>query len=439
LGLLFHTRLYVFVVVRYNPAILLGHELGQQEAVMPRQIHRLNARRVATETKVGRHADGGGLYLSISDNGGRRWVFLYRRSGKLREMGLGSARDVPLARARELAGDARQQIAAGRDPLSTRQKGQSSMTFKECAIALIAAKKAGWRNAKHASQWSNTLETYAYPVIGALPVDEIGVDHIMRILEPIWSTKTETATRVRSRIENVLDWARSRGYRAGENPARWRGHIANLLPARSKVRKVRHHPALPYDELPAFMGDLRKRTGPAARALEFTILTAARTGEAIGALWSEFSFDKKMWMVPAERMKAGKEHRVPLSVRAMTIVRHMRSRREDDSNFVFPGGLRGKGLSNMAMNALLDRMGRSGITVHGFRSSFRDWAAECTNFPNEMVELALAHLVDDKVEAAYRRGDMFERRLALMSAWASYCERGRTSATITPTALTRRR
>jgi integrase len=388
---------------------------------MSREINRLSARKVATLTKTGRHADGGSLYLSISENGGRRWVFLFKRANKRREMGLGSARLVSLARARELADAARQKLADGLDPISTRVRTGDSVTFDECARRLVEAHKAGWRNEKHAEQWASTLATYARPVIGSLPVAEVDIGHITQILEPIWTSKTETASRVRGRIEAVLDWAKARGYRDGENPARWRGHLDKLLPRRSRVQRVVHHAALPYTEVGSFLGDLRGREGTAALALEFAILTAARTSEVTGATWAEIDLAERIWTIPGDRMKAGLDHRVPLSPRALTILDTMAPLRAD-AGYVFPGGLRGKPLSNAAMLALLARMERGDLTVHGFRSTFRDWAAERTNFPNEVVEMALAHSIKDKAEAAYRRGDLFTKRRALMTAWAGYCE-----------------
>jgi integrase len=294
------------------------------------------------------------------------------------------------------------------------------MTFDACAAAYIAAHNTSWRNAKHRDQWRNTLTSYAGPAFGSLPVQSIDVGLVMKALEPIWQAKPETASRLRGRIEAVLDWATVRGHRKGENPARWRGHLDKLLPARSKVHKVKHHPALPYNEMADFVAELRKQEGVAARALEFLILTAARTGEVIGARWDEVDVEEKIWVVPAARMKAGREHRVPLSSAAVAILEEMKKIRESD--FVFPGGKKGKPLSNMAMLAVLKRIGRSDLTAHGFRSSFRDWAAERTNFPREVAEMALAHTVGDKVEAAYRRGDLLQKRRQIMEAWARFCE-----------------
>jgi integrase len=295
------------------------------------------------------------------------------------------------------------------------------MTFDQCAAAYFKAHRAGWRNAKHAAQWSSTIKTYAEPVIGALPVQGIDTTLVIKIIEPLWSKKSETASRLRGRIEAVLDWATVRGYRQGDNPARWRGHLDKLLPARTKVSKVKHHAALPYRELPKFMAALRGQDGMSARALEFLILTAARTGEVIGALPAEIK--DRVWTVPAGRMKGSREHRVPLAAPALAVAEKHNQR---NGAFLFPGAKDDKPLSNMAMLALLERMGRSDLTAHGFRSTFRDWAAECTNYPNEVVEMALAHTINSKVEAAYRRGDLFEKRKSLMSEWAEFCASDKT-------------
>lgn len=296
-----------------------------------------------------------------------------------------------------------------------------AISFAECSEAYIKAHRAGRRNSKHALQWESTLATYAKPVIGALPVQAIDTGLVLKVLEPIWTDKPETASRVRKRIERVLDWARVRGYRAGENPARWKGHLDQLLPARAKVRTVVHHPALPYGELPAFLVQLGEQEGIAARALEFLILTAARTGEVIGARWPEISQADKTWLVSGERMKAGKEHGVPLSPRALAILKEMHTLRHADDGFVFPGIKPGKSLSNMAFLMLLRRMGRDDATPHGFRSSFRDWCAERTNIPAEVAEMALAHTVSDKTVAAYNRSDLFEKRRRLMQQWSTFC------------------
>ena len=294
----------------------------------------------------------------------------------------------------------------------------ATITFRECAKRYIEAHSQGWRNGKHRQQWRNTLETYAYPVIGDLPVAAIDTGLIMQIIEPLWTTKTETASRLRGRIEIILDWATARNYRTGENAARRRGHLDKLLPNRSKVAPVNHHDALPYAELPAFMQKLRRQAGIAPQCLEFTILMAARTGEAIGARWSEIDLGARTWKVPAERMKGGKEHTVPLSNRATEILAALP---RSGSDVVFENGRAGHPISNMAMTMTLRRMGRDDITVHGFRSTFRDWAAEQTHHQNHVVEMALAHTIGDKVEAAYRRGELLAKRRELMTDWASYC------------------
>jgi integrase len=383
---------------------------------MARKINRLNARAVATITKHGRHADGGGLYLSISPNGGRRWVFLYRWHGKPTEIGFGSARDVKLARARELASNARSKLAEGVNPKDARKPSEGA-TFGECADRVIEAMRPSWRNGKHAAQWEMTLREYAAP-LRRLPVDKIATDDVLSVLKPLWNEKPETASRLRGRIERVLDAAKAQGFRSSENPARWRGHLDQLLPKRQRLTRG-HHAAMSYGALPAFMSDLQARQATAALALEFAILTAARSGEVLGAKWSEFDLDRAVWTVPAERMKAGREHRVPLSRRALKIVKALNQTRDGD--FVFPGQKSGKQLSAMALEMVLRRMKVDGVTVHGFRSAFRDWAAECTNFTNEVCEAALAHVIENKAEAAYRRGDLFDKRRKLMEAWAVYC------------------
>jgi integrase len=388
---------------------------------MGREINRLNARAVTAITEQGRHADGGGLYLSISPNGGRRWVFLYRWHGKPTEIGLGSARDVTLARARELARQARGNLAEGVNPKDARKPSEHA-TFGECADRLIEAMRPSWRNAKHAAQWKMTLQVYAAPLRN-LRVDEITTDDVLSILKPLWHTKPETASRVRGRIERVLDAAKAQGLRTGENPARWRGHLDQLLPKRQRLTRG-HHAAMAYADLPAFMIDLQSRQATAALALEFAILTAARSGEVLGARWQEFDLDRAVWTVPADRMKAGREHRVPLSRRALKIVASLQETRDGD--FVFPGQKFSKPLSSMAMEMMLRRMKINDATVHGFRSTFRDWGAECTNFPNEVCEAALAHVIENKAEAAYRRGDLFDKRRKLMDAWAAYCATPRT-------------
>jgi len=392
---------------------------------MAREINRLNARTVATITEQGRHADGGGLYLSISPNGGRRWVFLYRWHGKPTEIGFGSARDVTLARARELAREARSNLAEGLNPKDVRKPAEHA-AFGECADRVIEAMRPSWRNPKHAAQWEMTLRKHA-AALRRLPVHQISTDDVLSILRPLWNEKPETASRLRGRIERVLDAAKARGLRSGENPARWRGHLDQLLPKRHRLTRG-HHAAMAFTDIAPFVADLQTRHATAALALEFAILTAARTGEVLGAKWSEFDLDRAVWTVPAERMKAGREHRVPLSPRALKIVSDLALIREGE--FVFPGQKPGRSLSGMALEMMLRRMKVEHATVHGFRSSFRDWAAECTNFSNEVAEAALAHVIKDKSEAAYRRGDLFEKRRKLMEAWAAYCATLRTAEVV---------
>ena len=380
----------------------------------------------------GMYGDGGGLYLRVTPDGTKNWVFRFMLNGRPRWMGMGPLHTIGLAEARARAAECRRQRHDGIDPIEARRAERQqarldaarTITFRECAERYIAAHRAGWRNEKHAAQWEATLATYADPVMGRLSVQAIDTGLVLRVLEPIWTAKPETASRLRGRIEAVLDWAKVRGYRGGENPARWRGHMDKLLPARSKVRRVTHHPALAYAELPGFLATLREQDGIAPRALEFTVLTAARTGETIGVRWSEFDIVGKVWTIAATRMKAGKEHRVPLSERVLEILAEMKPKSDVEKigeRFVFSGGKAGKPLSNMAFLMLLRRMKRGDLTTHGFRSSFSDWAAERTNFPSEVVEMALAHAVGDKVEAAYRRSDLFEKRRRLMDAWADFC------------------
>jgi integrase len=401
---------------------------------------KLTALKVGKLKQPGMYADGGGLYLRVTKDGAKNWVYRYMLDRKPHWMGLGPVALYGLAEARGKALDARRLRHEGIDPIDTRRaertrkrlEAAKAMTFKQCAEAYIKAHRAGWKNTKHAAQWESTLRTYADPVIGTLPVQAVDTGLVLKVLEPIWTTKPETAGRVRGRIESVLDWAKVRGYRDAENPARWRGHLDHLLPARSKVRKVEHHAALPFGELPAFLATLREREGIAARALEFTILTAARTGETLGANWAEIDLLDKTWTIPAERMKAGKEHRIPLSARALGILKEMQAHHAGPDSSVFPGAKAGRPLSNMAMLVLLRRMKRADITAHGFRSTFRDWAAERTTFQNHVVEMALAHTVADKVEAAYRRGDLLQKRRPLMDAWAAYCAKPAASGDAIP-------
>lgn len=403
-----------------------------------RSVNKLSAQKIEALSKPGLYADGLGLYLQVSITGTKSWLFRFMRDGRSRKMGLGAYHTVSLKLARQKALDCRLKLDAGLDPIEdrngTRQAQKldaaKAISFQECAEKYIAAHRGSWKNAKHAEQWPATLTAYVYPVIGELPVAAVDVGLVLKILEPIWTEKTETASRVRGRIETVLDWAAARKYREGENPARWRGHLDKLLPARSKVAKVRHHPALPYVEAGAFLSALRPMEGVSPLALEFAILTATRTNETISATWGEIDLASKMWIIPPERMKAGKEHRVPLSSRALEILESLP--RDTASRFVFIGDKKGKPLSNMALLMALRRMGRADLTVHGFRSTFRDWAAEQTAYPNELVEMALAHIVSDKTEAAYRRGDMLEKRRRLMEDWSTFCNAKPRTGAITP-------
>ena len=400
--------------------------------------NRLTDRMIKQARKPGVLIDGGGLRLRVTVNANTKevrksWVLRVTvKGGPVREIGLGSAEDIPLAEARERAADARKLARDGIDPIGARDAERAqrllmakrAMTFQQCAEALIASHEAGWKNAKHRQQWGNTLKTYVYPVFGDLPVQAIDVTLVMKAIEPIWKTKTETASRVRQRIESVLDWAAVRGYRQGDNPARWRGHLQKALPARAKIQKVKHHAALPFADLPAFISDLRNMDGDSACALEFAILTATRTNETLKARWAEMDLRAKVWTIPGERMKAGREHRVPLQAAAMAVLVAMR-KAHPKSEWVFPGAStradREPTLSSMALLMTLRRMNRADLTAHGFRSTFRDWAGEMTNFPREDAEQALAHTLREKTEAAYRRGDALEKRRRLMDAWGAYC------------------
>ena len=381
-------------------------------------IEKLTARRVATTKTPGKYGDGRGLWLIVRPNGRRGWVFRYRFRGRDREMGLGGE-EVSLKEARQSAARARQLIREGLDPIEERRKARAKAmapTFRESAEEYMTTHETEW-GAKHRAQWRNTLETYAYPVFRGKPVGAVDVDDVLKVLRPLWTLKPQTASRLRGRIELVLDAARAQSKRYGANPARWRRHLKHLLPKLSEVWAVRHHKALPWRDAPKFMAALRAIEGVAVRALEFAILTGARSGEVRGMRWDELDGD--VWTVPAERIKAKREHRVPLSPRAVAILNELP--RFDDAELVFPGRLPGRPLNDMTLGAVLKRMGHSDLTVHGFRSTFRDWSAETTNFPREVCEQALAHTLADKTEAAYRRGDLFEKRRRLMNAWAAYC------------------
>lgn len=394
---------------------------------MASKINKLSGVVLARLIKPGLYSDGGGLWLQVSSTNARSWVFRYAVRGKRHQMGLGSINTIDLAEARAKARTCRQLLLEGRDPLAERRASNAShalkeakrITFDQCAAQYIEAHRGTWKNPKHVMQWENTLATYASPLIGALAVADVETDLVVRVLNPIWRTKTETAVRLRGRIECILDWAATRKFRHGDNPARWRGHLENLLANPNKLAPVKNHPALPWREIVPFIGDLRRREGVAPRAIEFAILTACRSGEVRGAKWTEIDLAAKVWTISAERMKAGREHRVPLSTAAMTLLASI----ERSSAFVFPGRDSETPLSDMSLTAVLRRMGRDDITVHGFRSTFRDWCAEYegNSFPREVCEHALAHRLPDRVEAAYQRGDLLEKRKRLMQAWADYC------------------
>lgn len=394
---------------------------------MAREINKLDAVTVAAAKLPGYYGDGAGLWLQVSPAGTKSWIYRFTMTGRQREMGLGPLHTVGLADARKRAKVCRQQVLDGIDPIAARDAARQAaaleraraMTFDQCAEAYIKAHRHEWKSAKHASQYEATLATYASPVFGSLPVADIDTALVVKALTPIWIAKTETASRLRGRIEQVLGWATTSGYRRGDNPARWRGHLQNLLAAPERVKRVEHHPALPWRGIGAFMADLRAREGIAARALEFAILTAARSGEVRGATWSEIDLEQRTWTVPAARMKAGVEHRVPLSDAAVVVLEAL----PRVGDLVFPGSRIGKPLSDMSLTAVLRRMGQHDIVPHGFRSTFRDWAAESAGnrFTREVAEHALAHKLPDPVEAAYRRSDLLEPRRRMMTAWAHFC------------------
>ena len=408
---------------------------------MPRKLSNALTPLAVKNAKPGRHVDDGDRRRFVKLTGARSWVYGVMPNGNSRDVGLGAGGPggLSLADARDKAAALRLQVKSGIDPLEHRDRVAAEAlsaaqaakvigtTFRDVAASYLAANEESWRNPKHRQQWTNTLATYVYPVIGDLPVAAVDTAHVLKIIEPIWKQKAETASRVRGRVETVLDAAKARGYRQGENPARWRGHLAQILPARTRLSRG-HHKAMAYEQIPAFTRALRKREAVAALALEFTILTAGRSGEVTGGRWSEVDLAKAIWTVPAERMKAGKEHRVPLSPRALEILESLQPL---GSDWLFPGAKGGK-LSGMAMAMLMRRM-KVDATVHGFRSGFRDWAAECTGYAHEVAEMALAHAIENKVERAYRRGDLFDKRRRLMDDWATYCASdGSAGATVTP-------
>ena len=404
---------------------------------MPKLAKELQALAVSKLATPGLHFVGAvqGLALQVT-GGSRAWVLRATVGGRRRDMGLGPYPEVTLAQARDKAREARELIRQGVDPIGRQQAAQSAMraavaealTFKECAEKYIAAHRAGWKSAKHAQQWGNTLEQHAYPVLGAVLVRDVKLPQVLAVLEPIWTTTNETASRLRGRLELVIDWATARGLREGLNPARWRGHLDKLLPKPAKVARVEHHAALPVGDVGAFMVRLREAEGMGALALEFAILTAARSGEVRGATWQEFDLSGAVWTVPAGRMKAGKEHRVPLSDAALALLAALPHDKPDA--LVFPAP-RGGMLSDMTLAAVLRRLDEPAVP-HGFRSTFRDWASERTNYPRDVAEMALAHAIGDKVEAAYRRGDLFEKRRVMMAEWAQFLARVETKGAVIP-------
>jgi integrase len=397
-------------------------------------IHKLNDARVKT-AKFGKYEDGGGLRLVVSKSGAKKWVLRFTVGDKRREMGLGSYPDIRLADARSKASEYRKQAKEGIDPIEARRAEPEEIpSFTTCAARYIRSHRHGWKNAKHARQWVSTLKTYARPVIGSKPVDAVCTEDILEILSPIWTTKTETAKRVQGRVENVLDFAAARKFRDPLNPARWRGHLDMLLPKPSRVKTVTHHPAMPHSEVPAFMAELSKNVSVSALALQFLILTATRTSEVLLAKWSEIDFGGAVWTIPAERMKARREHRVPMSDATKVVLNALP--RIEGNPYIFPGAKHGRPLSNMALLQLMRGMGygvkgsRGNYVPHGFRSSFRDWSGEVSSFPRDVAEMALAHAIENKVEAAYRRGDLFVKRSKMMEEWAGYLEPARTDQNV---------
>lgn len=374
------------------------------------------------------HGDGAGLWLKVTEGGSKSWILRYTMAGRERWTGLGPYPDVSLAEARDKAMAWRKQVREGVDPMKVKQDALATaraeqakkVTFAWCAAQYIDSHRAGWKNAKHAEQWVSTLAMYAEPVIGKMDVALVETEHVVRVLEPIWNSKPETASRLRGRIESILGWASARRLRSGDNPARWKGHLDSLFPARTKVSRTRHFAALPWKDMQPFMTSLEAQAGVGALALRFTILTAARSGEVRGMVWDEVDLSARLWVVPAERMKAGREHRIPLSDAAVALLRQQEQAFLAGTNVVFPSVRDHKPLSDMTLTAVLRRMQRNDLTVHGFRSTFRDWAAEATDYPQEMAEMALAHVVSNKVEAAYRRGDMLEKRREMMQKWAEF-------------------
>jgi integrase len=405
-----------------------GKEAG---AEMVRALHRLSNLKVERAKRPGMYADGGSLYLRVAEGGSKQWIFRYTVNGRNRDMGLGPVHTLTLAEARERATEARKLRLDGIDPIANKRARVAALraadakakTFADCVKGFIEDNESSWTSVKHRRQWETSLIKYAYPILGSLPVAAIDTPLVLRVLKPIWDAKRETASRLRGRIENVLGWATVHHYRSGDNPARWNGLLEHALPA---VVKGDHHAALPYTQVASFMQALRKDTGIVARALEFITLTAVRLGEATGATWDEIDLEAKTWTIPASRMKADQEHRVPLSDAAISVLKTVREIRQSD--YVFAGFKPGRPIGGDALRELIKKLAGADVTVHGLRSTFRDWAAEQTNVQREVAEVALAHAIPDAVEAAYRRGDLFDKRRKLMGAWAAYCAKVETDA-----------
>jgi integrase len=406
---------------------------------MERKLNRLNALGIKRATKKGLHADGGGLYLRIAEGGTKGWIFRYVRNGRARDMGLGSINALSLAQARERAAECRTFLANDIDPIQRREVERQSQeltaaktkTFRQCAEAFIDSHEASWTNATHRRQWRVSLEQHVYPALGSVQADKIDTALVMKAIEPIWRKRNTTAARLRTRIESILDWAKTMGCRTGENPARWRGHLENLLPKPKRVHRIKHFVALPYMDIGAFLEKLRYRDSDQSRLLQFLILTGARSGEATHATWDEIDLEAKTWTIPATRMKAKADHRVPLSEDALAILEKMKESRQGD--YVFPSWRQGRPMSHRTIRVLAQEIAADdAITVHGFRSTFRDWAAERTNFPREIAEKALAHAIGDETERAYQRGDLFEKRRRLMDAWAQFCSTPVADNTVVP-------
>jgi integrase len=402
---------------------------------MTRSLNRLTSLRVTRAKRPGMYADGGSLYLRVAPGGSKQWIFRYTsRDGRMRDMSLGAVHTFSLAEARERATQARKLRADGIDPLDHKRAHQAAraaadakrMTFGQCALGFIKDNEAEWGNAKHRYEWEATLNRYVYPTLGSLPIEVIDTPLVLKVIKPLWGRVPTTASRVLGRIHAVIGWATVHHYRSGDNPARWQGHLEHALPALGKVSKVEHHAALPYAQVSAFMAKLRKDSSIGAQCLEFIVLTACRLSEVLYAEWNEIDFDNRVWIVPASRMKANKEHRVPLSTSALAVLKAMQAVRHSD--YVFPGARQGRPVGVVTPIRLAKEAAGADITVHGLRSTFRDWAAERTNFPREVAEMALAHTIPNAVEAAYRRGDLFDKRRKLMDAWAAYCAKVETDA-----------